>query len=636
MNGGLIGEMFMERKFKTYMLMIVLFLMASCSREKHARIIPVEDFFRNPYKNSFQISPDGKYISFLQSYKNRMNVFVQSVKGDSIVRVSNESCFNISFYFWANNNEIVYMKDSGKGRNPELFAVNRNGRDFRQLLTEQNVRLKFINQNNVINNEILIALNKRDSTVFDAYRLNIKTGDLKIAERNPGNIIRWFSDENGKLRLALSGDGVNETLLYRSAESETFNPVITSNFKTRITPVGFCSGNTSCIYALSNLNRDRSALVEIDCSQGKETKTIFSHDSVDISEAGYSSLQRKLLYAGFETWKGQRYYLDDSTRNIYNYLEKLLPNTEVRITGQDKAEENFIVRTFTDKSPGTFYLYKRPTRELVKLSDINPALPASQMCSMKPVSFKSSDNLTINGYLTLPLGYKAERLPVVVIPHGGPAARDSWGFNSEVQFLANRGYAVLQVNFRGSKGYGKEFWIAGFKKWGSAIQSDITAGVRWLIGEGIADEKRIAIYGSGFGGFSALYGLCFESSLYKCGVSESGFVNLFTYIKAVPPYFKPMLQMYYEMVGNPEEEIDYFRSISPVFHTDKIKAPLLIAQNVKDPRVNVNETNQFVKELKNRKVQIKYLVGDSNSNNSENQMEFYRELELFLNDHLKK
>ncbi len=630
----------MESKLKIcFRIMMMLLLFISCRQDRHAPVIPIEDFFRNPKKTAFQISPDGNYISFLQPYKNRMNVFVQTIDGRNMTRLSGETGFNISVYFWVNDKEIVYMKDNGKGSDPNLFAVDREGKNFRRLLSEKSVRLKLINQNNITNNELLIALNKRDSTIFDVYRLNVSTGKLEIAEKNPGNIIHWIADEHGKLRLALASDGVNETLLFRLNENEAFRPVVTNNFKTRISPVGFCSNKSNCIYALSNQNRDKIALVEIDCSTGKEIRTIFSHDSVDVFEAGYSSMQHKLLYAGYETWKKERHFLDDSTKSIYKHLESLLPNTEVRITGQDSSERSFIVRTFNDRSAGTFYLYNRQTKKLTKLSDINPSLHADEMCCMKPVSFKSRDGFVINGYLTLPLGYKARNLPVVVIPHGGPSSRNSWGFNSEVQFLANRGYAVFQLNFRGSKGYGKKFWIAGFKKWGSDIQSDITAGVQWLIDEGIADKSRIAIYGTGFGGFSALHGLCFQPSLYRCGASQSGFVNLFTYIKAVPPYFIPTLQMYYEMVGNPEEEIDYFRSVSPVFHTDKIRAPVLIAQDIKDPRVNVNETNQFVRELKSRKVSISYLARENNDDSDyspDKQMKFYRQLELFLNNNLKK
>jgi dipeptidyl aminopeptidase/acylaminoacyl peptidase len=261
------------------------------------------------------------------------------------------------------------------------------------------------------------------------------------------------------------------------------------------------------------------------------------------------------------------------------------------------------------------------------------------MAEMKPISFRTRDSLLVNGYLTLPKGRTKKNLPVVVMPHGGPDSRNSWGYNSEVQFLANRGYAVFQVNFRGSKGYGKKFWTAGFKEWGGKMQDDITDGVRWLISEKIADSSRIAIYGYSFGGFSALHGLISRPDLYRCGASYSGFTNLFTYLKDIPPYYRPYQQMYYEIVGNPEIDADYFRAVSPVFHTDKIKAPVLIAQGARDPRVNMNETNQFVKELKKRKVPVTYILKDDEGHSFrkiENRLEFYRELEIFLDKNLSR
>ncbi|EOR95208.1 putative dipeptidyl anminopeptidase [Arcticibacter svalbardensis MN12-7] len=623
-------------KIKIIYGLVWLLLFASCAQDKKAQRIPLEDFFKNPKKTAFQLSPDGQYISFLQPYKNQMNVYVQKLEGSKITRISSELNYSISYYVWGNNDEIVYLKNNDEN-GPSLYVVNKKGDKFRSLFSEGKLRLKFINPYRIVKNQLLIAINKRDSTFFDAYRLNIRTGELRLAEKNPGNISHWIADENGQIKLAVATDGVNETLLYRSKERESFKPVVTNSFKTKIAPIGFSSSDEGVIYALSNQHRDKMALVEINCVTGKEEKLIYSNDSVDVSEAGYSPLNHRLLYAGYETWKKKRYYLDDSVRKLYQHLEKLLPNTEVQITGNDDAEKKFIVKTFTDRSPETYYMYDLTKEKLTKLSEVNPSLPLNAMCEMKPISFKAKDNRTINGYLTLPIGFKAENLPLIVIPHGGPTSRASWGFNSEVQFFANRGYAVFQPNYRGSKGYGKSFWIAGFQKWGSDIQDDITAGVKWLITEKIADKNRVAIYGTGFGGFSALHGLCFQPDLYRCGASQAGFVNLFTYIKAVPPYFKPILRMYYEMVGNPEQQMDYLRAVSPVFHTDKIVAPLFIAQDLKDPRANINETNQFVKELKNRKIPITYLVRDNDQlNNLEEQMDFYRQLEVFLSDNLNK
>lgn len=617
--------------------LITLFLLTSCTKNEIKKI-SAEDFFKNPVKTSFLLSPDGKNISYLRPYKNRLNIFVQSIDGNQITRVTSDTDRGISVYFWGNNNEIVYLKDNVVDEYDKLYAVGSDGKNKRSLIPYKNVQIRLLDYGPVKYNQVLISMNQRDSSAFDAFRVNIKSNKLTLIGRNPGNIKEWYADRKGKLRMAIASDGVKETLLYRRKEQDPFRAVVTSNFKTVIDPVGFCE-ESNCIYALSNQNKDKTALVEFDCSKGKEKRTLFSSLKADIEESVYSPKKKKMEYAVYETWKRRRFYLDDSVKQMYTRLEALLPGEEIRIAHRDDAEQKFIIKTQTDRNPGAFYLYTPAENKLTKLSDVNPAIKKEDMCEMKPIKYTSRDGLTINGYLTLPKSEQYENFPVVVMPHNGPTDRDSWEFNAEVQFLASRGYAVFQMNYRGSAGYGKEFWIAGFKEWGNKMQDDITDGVKWLIKERIADPKRIAIYGSNFGGYSALHGLCFEPDMFACGASYSGLINLFTFLKSVPPYYMPFRQMYYEMVGNPETDADYFRAASPVFHSDKIKVPVLVAQGAKDPRVNVNETNQFVTELKNRGVPVTYILKEDEAHyfrNQENRLEFYQELEKFLAANLNK
>jgi dipeptidyl aminopeptidase/acylaminoacyl peptidase len=623
---------------KIYFICFVLATLVSCSMEKATKRIPIENFFNVPINTSYLISPDGKYISYLKPDNNRIHIYVETLDGKTTTQLTCDSNRSIANYFWASNNEILYLKGASENMEPGLFAVNIDGNNKRELLSFPNTKIRLISSGPVSDGQVLVSLNKRDSTVFDAYRLNMQTGNLSLLFQNPGNITKWYSDPAGKLRMAIASDGVNETLLYRDKESQNFRSVLTNNFKTSISPISFSADN-SCIYALSNKNRDKMALVELDCVTGKEHRVIYSNPLVDVSEAIYSVNKDKLIYAGFETWKKERHYLDDAFKATFKKLEKLLPNTEIVIASSDSLEKKFIVRTYTDRNPGSFYLYSIDDDKLVKLSDVNSSLKVENMAEMKPISYKTRDGLTVYGYLTLPRGMPPKNLPVVVMPHGGPDTRNSWGYNSEVQFLASRGYAVFQVNFRGSKGYGKDFWIAGFKEWGAKMQDDITDGVQWLIEQKIADPSRIGIYGFSFGGFSALHGLMSSPELYRCGASYSGFTNLFTYFKDIPPYFRPYLQMYYETVGNPETDADYFRAASPVFHTDKIKVPVLIAQGGRDPRVNMNETHQFVKELKKKKVPVTYIFKEGEGHvfrNNENRLEFYKKLEIFLDQNLSR
>jgi dipeptidyl aminopeptidase/acylaminoacyl peptidase len=304
----------------------------------------------------------------------------------------------------------------------------------------------------------------------------------------------------------------------------------------------------------------------------------------------------------------------------------------------NKAEDKFIVRTYNDRTLGAYYFYDLSSDKIDKITGLSPWLDDKVLANMKPIEYRSRDGLTIHGYLTLPINSESKNLPVVINPHGGPWARDSWGYDSEVQFLANRGYAVLQMNFRGSLGYGRKFWEASFKQWGKKMQDDISDGAEWLIKEGIADPKRIAIYGGSYGGYAVLAGLCFTPDLYCCGIDYVGVSNLFTLLETIPPYWKPLLEMEYEMLGHPEKDKDLFREISPVFHAENIKVPLFIAQGANDPRVNKNESDQMVEAMKTRGLDVEYMVKDNEGHgfhNEENRFDFYRAMEKFLAKHLQ-
>jgi dipeptidyl aminopeptidase/acylaminoacyl peptidase len=339
----------------------------------------------------------------------------------------------------------------------------------------------------------------------------------------------------------------------------------------------------------------------------------------------------------YTTWKRERKFLDAEMEKIFQSLTAKLPKYEISVAGRNKAEDMFIIRTYSDRSLGAYYLYEKATDKLTKLSDVSPWLREEDLAEMKPIFFTSRDGLKVHGYLTVPKGSEAKNLPVVVNPHGGPWYRDAWGFNPEVQFLANRGFAVLQINFRGSTGYGRKFWESSFKQWGKEMQNDITDGVNWLIKQGIADPARVAIYGASYGGYATLAGLTFTPDLYACGVDYVGVSNLFTFMETLPPYWKPYLEMMYEMVGDPEKDKTEMEATSPVFHVDKIKAPLLVIQGAQDPRVNIAESNQIVEALKKRGVVVEYIVKENEGHgfaNEENRFVVYEAMEQFLKKHL--
>ena len=597
--------------------------------------IPLRDFFRNPEKSGFQISPDGNSIAFMQPYHNRMNVFIQPRAGGAVVRITGETERDVAGYFWKGSSRIVYRKDFKGDENYHLVAVDADGKNLVDLTPFDKVRAGIIDDLYDNDDAMIIALNKRNPEVFDAYRVDLNSKELTLVAENPGNVTDWSTDHAGCIRLATATDGVTTTILYRPDESAPFNTVITTSFKEQIQPL-FFDFDDRLLYAASNIGRDRAAIVRLDPATAKEESLIFEHPEVDVAGLAWSRKRKVYTEAQFVTWKLERHFFDAEVQSIFAELKKLLPGYEIDLQSSNRDENIFVVAAWSDRTQGVRYLYEAATKKLTRLAEIAPWLDENQLAEMKPISYRARDGLVIHGYLTLPRG-GGRNLPLIVHPHGGPWARDVWGYNPEVQFLANRGYAVLQMNFRGSTGYGRKFWEASFKQWGKTMQADISDGVKFAVDEGIADPKRIAIYGGSYGGYAVLAGLAFTPELYACGIDYVGVANLFTFLKTIPPYWKPMLDMFYEMVGNPETDKALLTEASPVLHAGNIRAPLLIAQGAQDPRVNVDESNQMVAALKKHGIEVEYIVKDNEGHgfaNEENRFEFYEAMERFLEKHL--
>lgn len=628
----------MLRHFK---ILLFVGLMATLTACKHkAAPIPIIDFFKTPEKQAYRISPDGKYISYLTPYKDKQNLVIESLINGKEQMATSFTDYSVrGDYFWTYNNQLVFFQDNIADNEIKMFALNIADLKVHQVISQKKVRINMISRNRQEPDIVNVRMNKRDSANFDIYRLNIKTGELNPYLVNPGNITQWYPDADGKIRLVKESDGVDEAILYRPNDNVPFKRIIANNFKTSVKPIAF-TGEASYFWALSNVNRDKSALVEINAADGKEHRVIFSSDDADIQDYGYSKNRRKIEFVSWDAAKPQKHFLDSEISGIYSKLLDELKGNEIDINDRDSAENKFIITTYTDRNPGSYYLYEKKTGKLTKLGDINSTLKQDELCTMDPVSYKASDGLTINGYLTLPLGADKTNLPVVVMPHDGPFSHIGWGYNPEVQFLANRGYAVFQMNYRGSTGFGKAFHSAGFKQVGGKIQQDITDGVNWLISNKIANPKKIAILGGGFGGFSALYGLSFHPGLYNCAIIQHGLINYFTYFKDAPPFLKPLIQMMYERVGNPETDASQFKAISPVFNTAKIRAPLLIFQGARDDRANISELNQFVRELQkqNGNDKVRYFLKQmerSGFRSQANRMEMYAEIEKFLDENMR-
>ncbi|HVW14872.1 MAG TPA: prolyl oligopeptidase family serine peptidase [Mucilaginibacter sp.] len=628
----------MPYRFRAIFFLAVAFAFFAC-RHRSVREIPITNFFKTPEESLFRVSPDGKFISYLKAYGGRQNVFIRSFSDTTARRATSFTDYSVREYSWTYHNQIVFVKDVIASDEYKIYVLDANTLQVRNLLSLEKGRIRLVSNRFEGDPDVItIAMNKRDPANFDIYKLNIKTGELTPYLVNPGNITEWFPDDDGRIRLVKSSDGVDETILYRPDDDSPFQPIIKNNFKNRVQPIAFIN-DKHLFYALSNVNQDKTALVVIDATTGKEVSTIFKCNKTDIEKVDYSRNKHRIELAVCEEEKPKKNFLNTEIKSFYDTLSRQLHASEINIVGRDTAENKFVIFTYSDRNPGTYYLYEKNNNKLTRLGDINSSIKPGELCEMRPIAFRSRDGLTINGYLTLPQGSKTTNLPVVVMPHDGPwRSRNNWGYSDEVQFLANRGYAVFQVNYRGSTGYGKAFLNAGFKQAGGKIQDDITDGVLWLISQKIANPKKIALFGGGFGGFSALYGISFHPELYNCAIVQYGLINFFTYIKDVPPYFKPRLQMLYEMVGNPETDAEQLRAISPVFHTDKIKAPLLIFQGAKDERANISELNQFVRELKKQNVPVTYYLKPDERNvfrSEHNRMDMYAAIEKFLDENMR-
>ncbi|WP_299885216.1 S9 family peptidase [uncultured Lacinutrix sp.] len=603
--------------------------------------IPVEDFFKNSEKRTFRLSPNGEFVAYMAPYKSRMNIHVRKFDGEEVTRVTSVEDRDLSGYFWASDNRLVYIRDKGGNENFHLFAVNKDGSNEKDLTPFDGVRAQIIDDLSEDPLHMIVGLNQRIPQVFDPYRINIETGKLELLYENPGNITGWQTDHDGKLRLAYVTNGVDNTIMYRKNETDAFKEVITTNFKQTLAPQFFDFDNGSIVYAVSNLGRDKTAVVKYDLEQNKELEQIFINDEVDVDGMSYSRKRKVPTTINYTTAKLNRKFLDKETETIFKNLEsKLGSNNEYYITSSNKNEDKFLVYAGDDKTRGAYYHYDKATGNIYHMADLSPWINPKHMADMKPIQYTSRDGLTINGYLTLPVGIEAKRLPVIINPHGGPWARDNWGFNSEVQMMANRGYAVLQMNFRGSTGYGRQFWESSFKKWGQEMQNDITDGVKWLIEEGIADPKRVAIYGGSYGGYATLAGITNTPELYAAAVDYVGVSNLFTFMETIPPYWEPYKEMLYEMVGDPKtKDSIMMKANSPVFHVDKIEAALFVAQGANDPRVVQAESDQMVEALRKKGIIVEYMLKEDEGHgfrNEENRFDFYKSMITFLDDNLKK
>lgn len=605
----------------------------------------VEDYFQRPKSSGFKLSPNGKYLSYREKDdKNKRHIFIKEIATGKVSMAVEEQEELIRAYNWVNDERLLYVMDEGGNENYHIFAVNIDGSHNKNLTPYENVQASVLNMLKEQKDYIIVSMNKDNQQIFEPFKINVVTGEAEklFTNDDPENPISFYDfDKDGNLRgYAKMQNGINTQYYYKTSVLENFELYGTAAWYNTFGVLAFnyASDNPDEAYVLTNLDSDKSRIVLYDFKTKKILKEIYSNPQFDASIMGISRKRNwEIDYLGYEGEKVVIEPMSETFKTIIGNLEKQFPGYEYTIAGKTDEEDQYLIVVQSDKLYGRYYSYDSKTGEAILLYDLMPQLKEEDMAEMRPITFTSRDGLTIHGYLTLPkAALEGKKVPLVVNPHGGPqGVRDSWGFNPETQLFASRGYATLQVNFRISGGYGKEFLKTGFKQIGRKTMDDVEDGVHYVIEQGWVDADRIAIYGGSHGGYATLMGLVKTPELYCCGVDYVGVSNIFTFFESFPEYWKPFREMMKDIwydLDNPEEAA-IAREVSPVFQLDKIKRPLFVVQGANDPRVNIKESDQIVKALCAKGFDVPYMVKYDEGHGfakEENSIDFYRAMMGFL------
>ena len=585
-------------------------------------LIDREVFFGNPEYAGAQISPDGKYISFIKPYKDTMNVWVKEINApfDSARPMTADTARPVRQYFWSRDGKyILFVQDKGGDENFNVYAVNpadkpATGSDVpvaRNLTDAKGIRAQIEAVPLSDPDTIFVGINERDKAWHDLYKVNISTGARTLINENKDRYEGMVFDNADKMRLAVRSAQNGDTEILRINADGSTTKIYSCGVLETCGPLQFNKDNKRVYLETNKGDADLVELDLIDVDTGKIEKV--ENDpfgKVDFGGASFSEVTHEMIATTYEDDRTRIYWKNKDYEKDYNFIKKKLGDREISFNSSTSDETKFIVATHSDVDPGTVWLFDRKTKNLSTLYQVREKLDRTALAPMTSVKYKSSDGLEIPAYLTLPKGVEAKNLPVVVFPHGGPWGRDSWGYSTFAQFLANRGYAVLQPNFRASTGYGKKFMNAGNNQWGEKMQDDITWGVKYLVAQGIADPKRVGIMGGSYGGYATLAGVAFTPDVYSAAVAIVAPSNLKTLLESIPPYWEAGRTIFYTRMGNPNtpEGLAQMKRQSPLFSADKIKTPLMVVQGANDPRVNKREADQIVIALRDRNYPVEYLV----------------------------
>ena len=607
-------------------------------------LIPRSVLFGNPERISPNISPDGTRMAWIAPREGVLNVWVAPIRAagapegsgvdwDAAAVVTDDRDRGIRAYTWAKDGRhLLYVQDSGGDENWRLYDVDLETMERRDLTPFEGVQVRLIATRKSHRDEILVGINRDNPQLHDVYRLDLKTGELVKEIENPG-YAGWLADEDMVIRGAISPlpDGGYD-LLVRDGADSPWRTLLTvpADDAPASHPMAF-TGDGKALVATSSLGVDTGRLTRIDLASG-DSQVLLEDPEADVTGALLHPDTREPQIGVVLKDRADYHVLDPQVEPDYRAIRALNPG-DPGFAGRDEADATWLVNFTDDVGPAQYFAYDRASRTGTFLFTSRPELADYELAHMEPFSFEARDGLTVHGYVTFPPGGGRTGLPAVLNVHGGPQARDTWGFDPEAQWLANRGYLCIQVNYRGSTGYGKAFVSAGDREWGGKMHDDLLDAVAYVVGQGWADPAKVAIYGGSYGGYAALVGAAFTPDVFCCAVDVVGPSNLQTLLESIPPYWAPMKMQLYKRTGNPETDQEFLWSRSPLSRARDIRIPLLIAQGANDPRVKQAESEQIVAALKEAGIEHEYMLFPDEGHGfakPQNRIKFYAAAERFL------
>jgi dipeptidyl aminopeptidase/acylaminoacyl peptidase len=600
-------------------------------------LIPREVLFGNPERIEPKISPDGKRLAWIApGQSDVLQVWVKTIGREDARAVTADKHRGIREYSWAfDDRTIIFQQDSDGDENFHLFGVDLTSGNIRDLTPFQGVRAELTNLNQRFPSSVLCTLNLRDRRLMDVYKIDLRTGAIALDTQNPGDVAEWVADDNQVVRGASVAlpDGGTE-LRVRAGPKAGWSSWLKVSQEEKLELLDFSKDGRSG-FLLSSIGGNTARVVDRSLSSAKE-RELARHDGLDADEVTIHPTRHVVQAVGFARGRHEWTVVDPSVKDDFAAIAKL-SDGDFRIVNRDRADQTWLIEFTRDRGPIRYYAWDRVNKKGTFLFVHRSRLEGLELAEMRPVVIKARDGLELQSYLSLPVGVPGKNLPLVLLVHGGPWARDTWRYSSQVQWLANRGYAVLQVNYRGSTGFGKRFEHAADKQWGRAMQDDLVDAVKWAIGEGIADARRVAIVGWSYGGFAALAGATFTPDLFRCSIDGVGVANLITWVKNIPPYWQPYIGVIKRRVGDLDDPKDreLMTKASPLFAADRIKIPMLIGQGANDPRVPPRESEQIVAAIEKNHGRVTYVLYSDEGHGfqrPENALDFFGRAESFLAD----